>query len=127
MGQGQMGAQLLVADDESDVREFIAKFFRRRKIEVVTVNDGDEAVKAVVEQRPQVVLLDIKMDKMDGIEALKRIRELDKQVKVVMVTGRDDEEAKQKTKALGAYDFVHKPLEIDELEKVVLKLLEKAR
>ena len=122
-----MGAQLLVADDEADVREFIANFFRRRKIEVATVNDGDEAVKAVVEQQPSVVLLDIQMNKMDGIEALKRIRELDKQVKVIMVTGRDDEEAKQKTKTLGAYDFVHKPLEIDELERVVLKLLEKAK
>ncbi len=119
-----MSAKLLIVDDEQDVREFAANFFRKRKVEVFTASSGEEALKKVESEQPQVVLLDIKLDGMDGIEALRRIRELNKQIKVVMITGRNDEEAKQRTTELGAYGFVHKPLELDELEKVVLKLLE---
>ena len=120
-----MPVRLLIVDDEDDVREFAASFFRKRKIEVVTASSGEEAVKIVVSQEPKIVLLDIKMDGIDGIETLKRIKELNKQVKVIMITGRDDEEAKQKTKDLGAYGYINKPLELDELEKMVMKLLEK--
>lgn len=117
-----MDTKLLIVDDESDVREFAANFFRKRKLEVFTASDGEEAVKAVVSIQPAIVLLDIKMSGMDGIEALKRIRELNKQIKVIMITGRDDEEAKRRTAELGARGYIHKPLELDELEKVVMKI-----
>lgn len=118
-----MAVKLLIVDDESDVREFAANFFRKRKIEVSTASGGEEALKKVVNEYPRVVLLDIKMKGMDGIEALSRIQGLNQQIKVIMITGRDDDEAKQKTKELGAYGFIHKPLELDELEKVVMKIL----
>lgn len=118
-----MAAKLLIVDDESDVREFAANFFRKRKIDVSTASSGEEALKKVINEQPQVVLLDIKMEGIDGIEALRRIRELNKQIKVIMITGRDDDEAKEKTKELGAYGFIHKPLKLEELERVVLRLL----
>lgn len=118
-----MNAKLLIVDDESDVLEFAANFFRKRKIEVSTASSGEEALQKVVNEHPRVVLLDIKMEGMDGIEALRRIQELNKQIKVIMITGRDDDEAKEKTKELGAYGFIHKPLKLEELEKVVLRLL----
>lgn len=118
-----MAAKLLIVDDESDVREFAANFFRKRKIDVSTASSGEEALKKVIDEQPQVVLLDIKMEGIDGIEALRRIRELNKQIKVIMITGRDDDEAKEKTKESGAYGFINKPLKLDELEKVVLRLL----
>ena len=120
-----MATQLLIVDDESDVREFAVSFFRKRKLEAVTASSAEEAIKLVVSQQPKVVLLDIKMEGMDGIEALKRIKELNKQIKVIMITGRDDEEAKKKTKDLGAFGFINKPLKLDELEHVVMKLLDK--
>ena len=120
-----MAAQLLIVDDESDVREFAANFFRKRKIDAVTASSAEEAIKLVVSQQPKVVLMDIKMDGMDGIEALKRIKELNRQIKVIMITGSDDDEAKQKTKALGAYGYITKPLKLEELEKVVMKSLDK--
>lgn len=118
-----MNTKLLIVDDESDVREFAANFFRRRKFKVCTSSDGEGAVKAVASERPDLVLLDIKMSGMDGIEALKRIRELNKQVKVIMITGRDDEEAKRATGELGACGYIHKPLELDELERAVMKAI----
>lgn len=114
--------KLLVVDDEGDVRNFFVNFFGRREIKVLAVSSAEEAIKMVVSERPKVMLLDIKLEGMDGIETLRRIRELDKQVKVIMVTGRDDDEAKQETKKLGAYGFIHKPIELDEVEKLVMKL-----
>lgn len=122
-----MAKELLIVDDESDVREFAANFFGKRKIEVIAASNGEDAIKLVASEQPKVVLLDIKMEGMDGIETLRKIRELDKNIKVIMVTGRNDEGSLQETKELGAYGYIHKPLELDELEKVVLKTLAKVR
>ena len=120
-------AKLLIVDDEIDVREFAANFFRRRKVEVSTASSGEEAIGVLEKQKPQMVLLDIKMDGIDGIETLRRIREKDKDVKVIMVTGRkpDDAESFNKCREYGAMDYIHKPLDLNELEKVVLATLEK--
>lgn len=117
-----MAKKLLIVDDEADVREFAVNFFRKRKIDVSIASSGEEALKKVVKEHPQVVLLDIKMEGMDGIEALRRIEDLHQQIKVIMITGRNDAQAKEETKKLGAYGFIHKPLELDELEKVVMKI-----
>ena len=120
-------AKLLIVDDEADVREFAANFFRKRKIEVLTAASGEEALDLLKNHKPHLVLLDIKMGGIDGIETLRRIREIDQGSKVIMVTGRkpEDDEAFNKCSQLGALDYVHKPLELDELEKIVLKELPK--
>lgn len=120
-----MSVQLLIVDDEADVREYAANFFRKRKIEADTAASGEEAIKLVISQEPKVVLLDIKMEGIDGLETLKRIKELNKQIKVIMITGRNDEESKQKAREFGAYGYINKPLELDELERVVMKLVAK--
>jgi two-component system response regulator (stage 0 sporulation protein F) len=117
-----MAMKLLIVDDESDVREFAANFFRKRKLEVSTASSGEEALKAVESQQPSLVLLDIKMSGMDGIEVLKRIKGLNKRIKVIMITGRNDEEAKKETAKLGAFGYLHKPLELDELMAVVMRM-----
>ena len=115
-------ANLLIVDDEEDVREFAANFFRRRKINVITADSGEKAYILVEEQKPDMVLLDIKMSGMDGIETLRRIKELDKDLKVIMVTGRrpDEGDVFDKCKQLGVLDYIHKPLELDELERIVM-------
>jgi len=119
--------KLLIVDDEADVREFAANFFRKRKIEVTTASSGEEALKVLETQKQDLVLLDIKMDGIDGIETLKRFRELDKETKVVMVTGRKPEDGASfdNCRKLGALDYIHKPLELEELEKTVLAYLKK--
>lgn len=117
-------AKLLIVDDEEDVREFAANFFRKRKIDVITASRGEEAVAIIDAQSPDLILLDIKMDGIDGVETLKRIRQKG-QIKVIMVTGRKPEEggAFEECRQLGISDYIHKPLELDELESVVLKEL----
>lgn len=111
--------KLLIVDDEPDVREFASNFFRKRKFKIYSCPDGESAIDMVENEQPDLVLLDIKLNRMDGIEALRKIREKNKQVKVIMMTGRDDEEAKRSCGALGVSGYLHKPLELDELEKIV--------
>ena len=122
-----MEEKLLIVDDEKDIREWAAKFFRKRKIEVLTASNGEEAIEIVGREKPTAMLLDITMEGIDGIETLRRIREVDKDIKVVMVTGSEDKEARNQTKELGAYDYIHKPLKMSELENVVLKIFKKVR
>jgi len=118
-------ATLLIVDDELDIREFAANFFRKRKINVLTAGTGEEAIEALRKNSLNLILLDITMPGIDGIETLKRIRTINDTVKVIMVTGKkpDDGESFDKCKQYGAFDYVHKPLELDELEKIVLKEL----
>lgn len=119
-------AKLLIVDDEDDVREFAANFFRKRKIDVITAANGEEAVLLTESQKPQLILLDVKMSGIDGIETLRLIRQKDKEVKVIMVTGRKPEEDNvlERSKQLGALDYIHKPLDLNELKNIVLSILE---
>lgn len=113
--------RLLIVDDEPDVREFAKNFFVKRKLEVCTAANGEEALDLSKNFKPDLALLDIRMDGMDGLEALKRLREIDDKIKVIMVTGVNDSAAMQKAKDLGAIGYIHKPLILDELEKIVMK------
>lgn len=120
-------AKLLIVDDEVDVREFAANFFRRRKVEVITAGSGAEALALFEKEKPHLTLLDIKMDNMDGVQTLKRLKAMDKNAKVVMVTGKkpEEDESFKRCRELGALNYIHKPLELDELERIVIGMLSK--
>jgi DNA-binding NtrC family response regulator len=117
--------KLLIVDDEIDVREFAANFFRKRKIQVGTASGGEEALVFLEKNKADLVLLDIKMAGINGIETLRRIKQIDTKLKVIMVTGKKPEEEGvfEECERLGACGYVHKPLELDELERIVLKEL----
>lgn len=120
-------AKLLIVDDEVDVREFAANFFRKRKIDCLIASSGEEALSLLEKEKTDLVLLDIKMGGIDGLETLRRMKELDKNIRVIMVTGKKPEEeaAFDMCRSLGALDYIHKPLELDELEQIVIKALKK--
>jgi len=119
-------AKLLIVDDELDVREFAANFFRKRKVEVLLASGGQEALEILKKEAIDLVLLDIKMPEIDGLETLEHIKELDARIRVIMVTGRHpaEEGSFQKCQQLGALDYIHKPLDLAELEKVVMETLQ---
>jgi len=118
-------SKLLIVDDETDVREFAANFFRKRKIETSTAASGEEALEMIKKDKPDLVLLDIRMEGMNGIQALEEIKKYDPAISVIMVTGTkpEENESYNKCRQLGACDYVHKPLKLDELEQVVLNAL----
>ena len=115
--------KLLIVDDETDIREFAKNFFKKRRIEVFTAAGGNDAISLINSQSPDLVLLDVRMEEMTGIEVLRKIREKNSTVKVIMVTGVEEEETINAAKTLGVTGYIHKPLILEELEKIVLKEL----
>jgi two-component system response regulator (stage 0 sporulation protein F) len=113
-------SKLLIVDDEIDIREFAQNFFRKRNINVLTAAGGREAIHLIEQEKPDLVLLDVRMEEMTGLEVLKNLRQNKNDVKVIMVTGVDNGEAVKEAHDLGITGYIHKPLVLDELEKVVL-------
>jgi DNA-binding response OmpR family regulator len=116
--------KLLIVDDEIDIREFAKNFFQKRGIEVFSAGGGGEALEIVQEERPDLILLDVRMEEMTGVEFLKKLRDDGDQTRVIMVSGVEDEAIIQEAEGLGILGFIHKPLVLGELQKVVMKELE---
>jgi two-component system response regulator (stage 0 sporulation protein F) len=112
--------KILTVDDQMGIDSFFYEFFTARNYEVFSAQSGKEALKIVEKERPRIILLDINMRGMDGIETLKRIRDIDKESAIIMVTGVKDDDTMQKAKELGADDYITKPLSLEYLDKVVL-------
>lgn len=118
-----MSKKLLIVDDEIDIREFAKNYFRKRGIEVFTASGGTEAMEIIEHEQPTLVLLDIRMEEMNGVDLLKSLRAKQNATKVIMVSGVEDEHTVAETKNLGVLGYIHKPLILEELEKIVLREL----
>lgn len=112
--------KLLLVDDEKDVLFFLKTFFQAKDFEVHTAESGEEAVEKVKEVRPHIVLMDIIMPGMGGIEALKAIKAIDSTVGVIMATAVHDNDIARQAVELGAYDYVTKPFNLNYMETTVL-------
>ncbi len=112
--------KILTVDDQMGIDSFFYEFFTVRNYEVFSALSGKEAIEIVKKERPRIILLDINMRGMDGIETLKRIREIDKESAIIMVTGVKDDDTMRRAKELGADDYITKPLSLEYLDKVVL-------
>ncbi|RJP76622.1 MAG: response regulator [Candidatus Zixiibacteriota bacterium] len=112
-------SRILIVDDEEDICSTLADFLGEKGYEIFTATSGEEALRLVKEVRPHLVLLDIRMPGMDGIEVLRRIRGLDQEAGIIMITAFHDIDIAQEALKLGASDFVTKPLEMSYLEESV--------
>ncbi len=120
MDNKQPVCKILTVDDAMGIDSFFYDFFTARNYEVFNASSGKEAIKIVNKERPRVILLDINMRGMDGMETLQKIREIDKEAAIIMVTGVADEDIMRRAKELGADDYITKPLSLEYLDKVVL-------
>lgn len=115
----------LVVDDEEDARSNLAHILVKAGLSVRTANDGFEALRMLQPQpgRPKVVLLDVSMPGMDGIEVLKRIKEIDESLPIVLITGHAN--IRQSVEAMkdGAYDYLVKPFDNNEVARITLRAL----
>jgi len=112
--------KILTVDDQMGIDSFFYDFFTARNYEVLNAQSGKAAIEIVKKEKPRIILLDINMRGMDGIETLEKIRQIDKEVTIIMVTGVKDDEMMNKAKELGADDYITKPLSLEYLDKVVL-------
>jgi two-component system, NtrC family, nitrogen regulation response regulator NtrX len=115
---------ILVVDDEKSIRDSLHGILADEGFRPIFAKDGEEGVAMVREENPDLVLLDIWMPGMDGLEALRRIREISPDKMVIMMSGHGTIETAVKATKLGAYDFIEKPLS---LEKVLLCLQNASR
>jgi two-component system, NtrC family, response regulator HydG len=115
--------KLLIVDDELSVRDSLAKWFHEEGYEVGIAENGNEALTRLAEVRWDAALLDIKMAGIDGIELQRRMHEIDPDLIVIMMTGYASVETAVAALKNGAYDYVTKPLDPDEIAHLVKKAL----
>jgi DNA-binding NtrC family response regulator len=107
--------RLLLIDDEKDFVNILSKRLKRRSIEVKKAFSGAKAIQALRGQEFDVAVLDLKMEDMDGIEVLKMLKIMDPRLAVIMLTGHGSAEAAEQGIKLGAFDYLTKPCELEEL------------
>lgn len=112
---------ILVVDDEQLIRELLEDFLTLKGHSVQTANDGKTAIRLFAEMKPDMVLLDITMPDMTGLEALQQIREIDSSSGVIMLSAFRDENTIQESLSAGANFYMQKPMELDKLITVLQK------
>ena len=115
-----MAISVLVVDDDIDTRDVFATMLEMQDFDVVGKGkDGKEGYEIYEKLRPDVVLLDIMMPNYDGFYAMEKIKNLDPDAKIVVVTGDLTEKTAKRLTELGAIEMLYKPYEIDDVAKVV--------
>jgi DNA-binding response OmpR family regulator len=114
-----MNKKLLIVDDEVEICEFLKSFFEERDFTVMTAHAGEQALLKVESFKPNVVLLDIQMPGMDGLQALRKIKEKFPATKVIMVTAVETQDKIEEAMRSGADNYITKPLSLEYLEKDV--------
>ena len=115
--------KLLVVDDEEDVRLFLQDFLMERDLDVDSAGSGIEALEKLDLKPADIVLLDVMMPAMDGLECLQRIKKKFPDTSVIMITALKDEVKIAQAKKFGALNYIVKPFSLSYLESELMKLI----
>jgi DNA-binding NtrC family response regulator len=116
--------KILVVDDEHLIRWSLEQNLKKQGYEVVTAASGEDALKLLKDEVPDLMLLDIQLPGIDGLAVLERVKEMEEEIIVIMVTALGVLETAVKAMRMGAYDYINKPFNLDELAIVIKKALE---
>ncbi|ABO68671.1 response regulator [Geobacillus thermodenitrificans] len=116
-----MGNKILIVDDQYGIRILLNEVFQRERYVTYQAANGMQALEIVRKHHPDLVLLDMKIPGMDGIEILKRLKDIDPDIKVIIMTAYGELDMIQETKELGALMHFAKPFDIDDLRAAVKK------
>ncbi|MBI2413330.1 MAG: sigma-54-dependent Fis family transcriptional regulator [Deltaproteobacteria bacterium] len=119
--------KILITDDDVDLRELLTEAVKNWGYTVSVAKDGDEALRKLRMERYDIVITDLMMPGMDGLALLKRIKELDREILVIIITGYATIETAVKAIEAGAYDYIAKPFRLDELMIVIKNACERLR
>jgi len=117
--------RILLVDDEEGYVNVLAKRMTKRQVEVSVALSGSEAIQTLRKKDFDVAVVDLKMEDMDGIEVLKIFKKMDPELPVVMLTGHGSEKAARDGLALGAFDYLTKPYDLEDLLAVITKAAER--
>lgn len=118
-------ARILVVDDEESIREFFEIMLKREGYQVLSASNGMEALETLKKQTADLIISDIQMPEMSGMELLTKVKEADPEAVLIMVTAFGSTETAVEAMKLGAYDYIQKPFKIDEVKIVIRQALEK--
>ena len=113
--------KMLIVDDEAGICKILKQIFDEVGFEVTTTTNPRDSLSLVAEKKPQIVLLDILMPGLSGLEVLKQIKDKNKNIKVIMLTTASEEEVKEKATQLGADYFIKKPFSENFLKEVIIE------
>lgn len=118
-----MSEKILIIDDEVEVCTLLRDFLELEGYEVDYATRAQEGIKKFIENRPRIVLLDVRMPGMDGIEAMREIRKIDKECGIILATAIVDQKVVDEAIRMGATDYIIKPFDLEYLRKSVLTKL----
>jgi DNA-binding NtrC family response regulator len=119
--------KILVVDDEAEIRSLLSAVLQNKGYEVVTAENGAVALEAVPRERPAVILMDLSMPRMNGMDALPEIKRLDAEVPVIICTAHADLATAVRAMKLGAYDYLTKPFDVELLVLTLERAVERHR
>jgi nitrogen regulation protein NR(I) len=120
-------SKLLLIDDEADVQYSFRRIFDSPEIELTTASSGEEGLKLIPKLRPDLVLMDIRMGGISGLETLRRIRQMDPKLLVILMTAYGTTQMAIEAMKLGAYDYLLKPFDVPKLKEIIANALKAAR
>ncbi|MFN3820889.1 MAG: response regulator [bacterium] len=115
----ELKPRILVVDDETDIAELVGSYLEGEGYEIFLSTTGNEALDFIRYGRPHLVLLDVRMHGMGGLEVLEKIKEMDPRVGVLMITALQDEDLGRQALKLGASDFITKPINFEYLNHTI--------
>ena len=119
-----MGQRVLVVDDQKGVRRLLEELFKKEGYEVNVAVDGKDSVEKVKAYTPDIVLMDMKMPNMNGLEASQEIIKYDHRIPIIMMTAYGEMEVVQKALEVGVKKYITKPFDIIDLRNMVKEVLE---
>ncbi|HXT11971.1 MAG TPA: sigma-54 dependent transcriptional regulator [Candidatus Angelobacter sp.] len=119
-------SKILLIDDETDVQYSFQRIFDSPEIELATASSGEEGLKLIPKVKPDLVLMDIRMGGMNGLETLRRIRQMDSKLLVILMTAYGTTQTAIEAMKLGAYDYLLKPFDVVKLKDIVANALKAA-
>lgn len=117
--------KLLLVDDEEDFLESLSERLAMRELSHETAADGEQALKQIRDDEPTVIVLDLRMPGMDGLEVLRQVKKAHPKVQVVILTGHGTDEDKKQAERMGAFAYLKKPVEMDTLLETVKRAHQK--
>ncbi|MCJ7774188.1 MAG: response regulator [Desulfobacterales bacterium] len=113
--------KILLVDDEEDFVKTLSERINMRNLKSEVALNGEEALKVVKDEVPDVMVLDLKMPGIDGLEVLRRVKKQYPDVQVIILTGHGSEKDEKEARSIGAFDYLNKPIEVDSLIKKIKK------
>src|SRR5437016_5495576 len=120
-------SKLLLIDDEVDVQYSFQRIFDSPEIELTTASSGEEGLKLIPKLKPDLVIMDVRMGGITGLETLRRIRQIDSKLLVILMTAYGTAQTAIEAMKLGAYDYLLKPFDVPRLREIVSNALKAAR